>query len=302
MKKTRKSNFDLFSSYSYYTPGFGGIGAILLWFLAGMVMGSVVAGVFTLLMPGADNMQYAMLISYPLMFVPPMMYANLQSKRNAFFDTGYALSSDNYGRIGGFRMALLVMLATLAIAYVSDVCSEILPPAPEWFDQLMGTMVGGKFWVNFISVSIFAPLFEEWLCRGEVLRGLLNYRKKDGSRGIRPGWAIVLSALFFALIHGNPWQAVPAFLMGLLFGYVYYRTGSLKLTMLMHFTNNTFSLVMSRAFPGLENADHYSEILPAPQYWLIAGASVLLVLLCVKIFSTIELKDRQGNCDEVRAA
>ena len=302
MKKNRKSNFDLFSSYSFYTPGFGGIGALVLWFLAGTVLGSVVAAVFTALMPGADNLQYALLISYPLMFVPPMMFANLRSKRNAFFDTGYALSSDNYGRIGGWWMALLVVLATLAIGFVSDFASEILPPTPAWFDQLMGTMVGGDFWVNFISVSIVAPLFEEWLCRGEVLRGLLNFRKADGSRGIKPGWAIVLSALFFALIHGNPWQALPAFLMGALFGYVYYRTGSLKLTMLMHFTNNTFSLIMTRAFPELDSAQHYSDILPTPQYWLILGGSVLFILLCIKLFSTIELKDRQGNCDEVRAA
>ena len=301
MKKSRKANYDLFSSYAYYTPGFGGIGILLLWFLAGAVLGSIVGSVFTLLMPGDAGFEYMMLVSYPLMFIPPMMYANLMSKRNAFFDTGYALASDNYGRIGGFRMALLVSLATLAAAFLSDACSELLPATPEWFDKLMGNMVGGTFWINFLCVSIFAPLFEEWLCRGEVLRGLLNYRRADGSRGIKPGWAIVLSALFFALIHGNPWQAVPAFALGCLFGYVYYRTGSLKLTMLMHCVNNTFSLVMSR-IDAIGDAEHYSEILPSPQYWLVFGACVLLIILCVRLFSTIELKDRQGNCDEVRAA
>ena len=301
MRNKRKSNYDLFSSYAYYTPGFGGIGAIFLWFLAGTALGSLVAFAIAILMPGEASVENSMLVAYPLMFVPPMMYANLRSKQNAFFDTGYALHSDNYGRIGGFRMALLVALATLAAAYLIDAVSQLLPETPGWFDDLMNSMVGGKFWVNFISVSIFAPLFEEWLCRGEVLRGLLNYRKEDGSRGIKPGWAIVLSALFFAIIHGNPWQALPAFGLGCLFGYVYYRTGSLKLTMLMHFTNNTFSLLMSR-IPSIGDAEHYSDILPTAQYWLIFGACVILVILCVRLFSTIELKDRQGNCDEVRAA
>ncbi|MCR5571058.1 MAG: CPBP family intramembrane metalloprotease [Bacteroidales bacterium] len=301
MKRSRKANYDLFSSYAYYTPGFGGIGALLLWFIAGAVLGSIVGSVFVFLIPGQAGHEYMILVSYPLMFIPPMMYANLKSKRNAFFDTGYALSSDNYGRIGGFRMALLVSLATLAAAYLTDACSELLPATPAWFDELMGSMVGGTFWINFLCVSIFAPLFEEWLCRGEVLRGLLNYRKADGSRGIKPGWAIVLSALFFAAIHGNPWQAVPAFGLGCLFGYVYYRTGSLKLTMLMHCVNNTFSLLMSR-IDSLSDVEHYSDIFPSPQYWLILGACVLLVLLSIRLLSTIELKDRQGNCDEVRAA
>lgn len=72
-----------------------------------------------------------------------------------------------------------------------------------------------------------------------------NKERRKHHHGIKPVWAIFWSAVFFAFIHLNPWQAVPAFILGCLFGYVYYKTGSLKLTMLMHFTNNTFSLIFS---------------------------------------------------------
>ena len=40
-----------------------------------------------------------------------------------------------------------------------------------------------------------------------VLRGLLGHK-------VKPVWAIVISAAFFAIIHLNPWQAIPAFLLG----------------------------------------------------------------------------------------
>ena len=296
MKKSRKANYDLFSSYAYYTPGFGGIGILLLWFLAGAVLGSIVGSVFTLLMPGDAGFEYMMLVSYPLMFIPPMMYANLMSKRNAFFDTGYALASDNYGRIGGFRMALLVSLATLAAAFLSDACSELLPATPEWFDKLMGNMAGGTFWINFLCVSIFAPFFEEWLCRGMILRGLLNYKKEDGTNGIRPVWAIVISAAVFALIHGNIWQALPAFIIGIVMGIVYYKTGSLKLTMLMHFVNNTLALVMGQ-IDSLSEFDYWIEIMGAKWYWLAFVACLMLSFLIIRIFLALPDIQPKGGCD-----
>ena len=93
-----------------------------------------------------------------------------------------------------------------------------------------------------------------------ILRGLL-YESK-----IKPFWAIVISSVFFAIIHMNPWQAIPAFILGCLFGYVYYKTGSLKLTMLMHFANNTMALVAAR-IPALEDADNWVSILGKGRYW-----------------------------------
>lgn len=65
-------------------------------------------------------------------------------------------------------------------------------------------------WSSFLTVVIFAPLFEELLCRGVILRGLLHH--------ITPAKAIFWSALMFAVMHLNPWQALPAFMVGLLMG------------------------------------------------------------------------------------
>ena len=153
----------------------------------------------------------------------------------------------------------------------------------------MSLVTEGNIIINFISVSIFAPLFEEWLCRGMVLRGLLSHK-------VKPLWAIVLSALFFAFIHLNPWQALPAFILGCLMGYVYYKTGSLKLTMLMHFTNNSFSLLLSNidAFKEMEN---WSDVMSAESYWLCMAICLLLLILIVKQLSKINAPSFEESCE-----
>ena len=113
-----------------------------------------------------------------------------------------------------------------------------------------------------------------------VLRGLLANKMK-------PVWAIVISALFFAFIHLNPWQALPAFTIGCLMGYVYYKTGSLKLTMLLHFTNNTFALVLSNV-DALKDMESWRDVMPEPLYWVSVVACVLLTLLIARRFRAIK--------------
>jgi membrane protease YdiL (CAAX protease family) len=92
-----------------------------------------------------------------------------------------------------------------------------------------------------------------------------------------------VSAAFFAVLHMNPWQAIPAFLLGLLFGYLYYKTGSLKLTMLMHCVNNTLAAVTTR-IPSLSEAETFMDILSPWAYacvfvacLAIIGSSLLLI-------------------------
>ena len=82
----------------------------------------------------------------------------------------------------------------------------------------------------FLQIAIFAPVIEEVLFRGIILRGFLgNYK---------PKMAIFLSALFFGLVHMNVPQFVSAFTIGLFLGILYYRTQSLLLCIAVHALNN----------------------------------------------------------------
>lgn len=289
--RRKRGNFKFFEAYSWFIPGVGQMFVLLLMLLVGAVLGNLVTLVFTLAGGQQAATDYAMLIAYPIMFIPAMIYAGARSRISSYNSRGVKLDSCNFGKAGALLCAILVMLATLACGYCLDITNYILPEMPEWMDAMMDSMTNGVLWVNFLSVSIFAPLFEEWLCRGMILRGLLNNK-------VNPAVSILVSALFFALIHLNPWQALPAFAIGCLFGYVYYKTGSLKLTMLMHFTNNTFALIMSNT-EALKDAQTWKEVIPGPLYWIIFAGCILLLILIIRTFGRIPLKSAEGNCDKV---
>ena len=285
-------NKRLFENYSYYLPGVRGMFALFLMFLLGAVLGNIVALPLYAILPAESVTDWVAMISYPVMFIPPMLYARSKSKSASVFNNGLAVDSNNFGHLGIAKMSLIVSGMTIATAIAAEPISSLLPETPEWFEQIMQGTTGGNFILSFITVSLFAPLFEEWLCRGVVLRGLLTK--------MRPAGAIAISAAFFAILHMNPWQALPAFLLGILFGYVYYKTGSLKLTMLMHCVNNTMAVVFSK-IPSLEEAEGFADVLSPWAYAGVLVACVAFVAATAIVLRNIPFSkdDARSNCDEI---
>ena len=276
----RRGNFNFFQTFEYFSPKWRGILGLIFWFLVGTLLGMGVTLIVTSIMGQEAAMDYGMLLSYPVMFIPPMIFAAVRSRRKEMEIESVPSPLDNghFAPLGGWLCALLVMVVTLAAGIVSDGITSFLPKMPEWLEEAMKGLTSGTLWINFVCVSLFAPFFEEWLCRGMVLRGLLD-------RGVKPVWAILFSAVFFGLIHMNIWQMVPAILLGLIFGYVYYKTRSLKLTMLMHFANNTFALILSH-IDSLKDAEGWMQVLGS-WYWPAFAACLLLIALFFVTFRRI---------------
>ena len=286
-----RGNYKFLDKYSWYVPGVGGMLALLAWLLLGAALGAIVTAVVVLTAGQEAASSYGTVISYPIMFIPPMIWASVKSANASMNTDGLKLDNNHFSPLGGAICALLAAAGTIAMAFWAEAIGTLLPPMPPAIAEVMKSMTNGNIWLNLLAVSIMAPLFEEWLCRGMVLRGLLGNKMK-------PALAIVISALFFAFIHLNPWQAVPAFLLGCLFGYVYYKTGSLKLTMLMHCVNNTFAVALSRV-PGWEDVESWADVMPAGSYYIMIAASVLLTALVVLAFRKVRLLKAEGNMDTV---
>lgn len=286
-----RGSYDLFSNHSHCVPGYGGMMMLFVMFLLGALLGNILVGALTFVSAEFATI-YGTVISYPVMFIPPWLYVSAKSRRNEFFETGYTLDSSHFGSLGGFSMAVIVSIATMAMAFLADSLNVLMPEAPEWFEKAMEQIMDAPVWITLISVSVFAPLFEEWLCRGMVLRGLLQKT--------HPVSAILVSAAFFAVLHMNPWQALPAFLLGILFGYVYYKTGSLKLTMLMHCVNNTMAVVFSK-IPSLEEAEGFADVLSPWAYAGVLVACVAFVAATAVVLRNIPFSkdDARSNCDEI---
>ena len=91
------------------------------------------------------------------------------------------------------------------------------------------------FWLLLLLLAVIGPFMEELLFRKVLI---------DRMRGYGERLAVLTSAIMFGLMHGKLVQCIYAFLVGLLFGYVYLRSGSIWWSFGLHFTMNTFSGVL----------------------------------------------------------
>lgn len=88
-------------------------------------------------------------------------------------------------------------------------------------------------WLGLLRVGVIAPVIEELLMRGLLLKWL---------KGIMPwGLALVLSAGVFAILHFNLTQGLSALVCGLALGGLYLYTGSLPCCILAHAGYNILS-------------------------------------------------------------
>ena len=92
--------------------------------------------------------------------------------------------------------------------------------------------------LGLISAAVLPGILEELLFRGAILQG---------ARPFGDGFAIVLSALAFALCHTTVPQLIPALLAGLLFGFFTVLSGSLWVTILIHCCYNLLASAVELA-------------------------------------------------------
>ena len=109
--------------------------------------------------------------------------------------------------------------------------------SPKEFESLSET--GEHLFLGIAGVlygCIFCPVLEEVGVRGILLGGLLKSR-------CRPWLAIMVTALIFALLHGIGVHFVVSLVFGIILGWLYWRTGSIVLCMIIHVVNNSLSFI-----------------------------------------------------------
>jgi membrane protease YdiL (CAAX protease family) len=119
---------------------------------------------------------------------------------------------------------------------------------------------------TFLSVVVIAPICEEWLFRGIILKGLL--------KRYSPLKAILWSAVIFGVFHLNPWQAVTGFCIGMAMGWIYWRTRSLWYCIFMHAVNNAVMFLAMFLFNDLPDDTTLADL--AGGYYIYA----VVLLVC----------------------
>jgi membrane protease YdiL (CAAX protease family) len=142
-----------------------------------------------------------------------------------------------------------------------------MPELPNTAEKAFDLVLKDR-WGYFI-VGLLAPLSEELVFRGAILRELLKWKEN-------PWIGIIISAMLFSLVHMNPVQMPHAFLVGILLGWLYYRTDSIIPGVIWHWVNNTIAYVMY----NLTNPDEtLLEYFGSQQRVLMAVGFSLMIFL-----------------------
>lgn len=278
-----------------------GIGGSLLIILVMIVVGSILAAIAAVAIGIASgNMDPSSLaqgltgnlsLMYFLQMIAPIGFIWLVGNYRSYnpMISPVKINAPHIGKFNIITLGIVLLVLTIACSWVLDPISSFFP-MPDNFKQMFSS-IGENFWDTVISVAVLAPLMEEFVLRGTIERGMLTRYSAAG--------AILWSSFVFAAIHMNLWQAIPAFALGCVFGWVYYRSHSIWAVIFMHFVNNFSSIMMFRIFPGMDPDATSRENIAAltgsdTTYWvLIAGGAVLLVI-CILLLNKYLPKNPQS--------
>ena len=114
------NNYDLYAGHAWYVPGVKGMFGFIGWFLLGALLAGIVQLILGLFMSQQAILDYGMIVLYPVQFLPAMVYAANQSRRNMVFDPGYVLDNKHFSPYGMGLMILVTVVMTFASMFAFD--------------------------------------------------------------------------------------------------------------------------------------------------------------------------------------
>ena len=182
------------------------------------------------LFPGGDNLYLVLLLPLILTYaiLIPVLWPVVKRNSNPeFFPQKHKIPA-------GKLIAWFIVFAALTriIVIVTTLIHNAIAGEPA--ADPVAELQAASPWVMFFLAVLVAPIAEEIIFRGFLFKVLAPYGGK---------FFILVSGLLFALFHVNINQIPMAFVMGVFFAYVMYRTGDIRITILLHFVTNLISSV-----------------------------------------------------------
>ena len=147
-----------------------------------------------------------------------------------------------------------------------------------------------SIYVNLLVISILAPIFEELFFRKLLIDRTIKYGAK---------LSIFLSALIFALFHGNLSQFFYAFLLGGFFAFVYIKTGKIIYSISLHAFVNFFGSVASIFFStSLNNIIQNINSANIGDITIVAAYSIILLFAWIVGLNSIFKKYNKIEFDD----
>lgn len=235
-------------------------------------------------------LKYLQIIQSFGLFIIPAILAGFFFERNS---PGY-LRIDKPSKPVIYLLALVIMFAALPLINWMVVLNEgmrlpeFLGGVEKWMistegeaakltEVFMNVNSLGGFTINMIMIAILPAIGEEFL-----FRGLLQRLFDEWLKNIHV--AIFISAFLFGAMHMQFYGILPRMMLGVLFGYLFYWTGSLWIPVFAHFINNASAVFISYlANLGIIEAG-YEDFGATDNLFLIAGSALFTGVLLFMVY------------------
>lgn len=208
-------------------------------------------------------------VGYVTGFVLTIAFALWQRKWRGPGDKSRKRAGDKKGKTG--LIALWVLWGIVLVIATSMVIEPIVDLFPSIGMEALSKAIGTGGWAILTSV-VAAPILEEVLFRGIVQRSLVEHIGRF--RGI------VAAAAIFGIVHFIPQQIVNAFFVGLILGFIYYRTRSIIPVVLIHALNNALAFIQMSVGDGGYITTR--ELIGNDTvYWIVYGLCCALLIFMV---------------------
>ncbi|MBR0123470.1 MAG: CPBP family intramembrane metalloprotease [Bacteroidales bacterium] len=157
---------------------------------------------------------------------------------------------------------------------LENVLKSIQDSATEMTDKFLNVSTIGGILVNIFVMAIVPAVSEEMFFRGCIQKTLTDKMRNKFL-------AIIISAFIFSAAHFEFYGLLPRFILGIILGYVFYYTGNILMSMLLHFINNSIAVIAGYIQFHLNNGVEPETMLTTPSTWMIVSSVVLTVALLI---------------------
>lgn len=148
------------------------------------------------------------------------------------------------------NIAIAVLIGTSVWLFNSGVLAllqlnGLLMEQFQGMNEILNPLTEANLFIMILTIGIVAPFAEEFLFRGVIYRTL--------SKNISIPVTIIIQGVLFGIYHGNLIQGVYASLLGIIFGFITYRTQSLWPAIIAHMINNTIAVIIPTVMGNIFN-------------------------------------------------
>ena len=245
------------------------------------LIGIALSAVF--LFAGDLGMKIGQGISSIMMFVvPPIVYYSITRKEHQMRALGFRKLTPPWWLIFigvAIMFVSIPVTATLttwnegmslggAFSKLEDLIKNLEETAKVATEKMLNVNTIGGLLLNLVIIALIPAIGEEMTFRGVLQQSL--------TRKMNPHIAIILSAAIFSFFHFQFYGFLPRMFLGILLGYMFYITGSLWTSILMHFVNNGSAVALY--YLGnkgiIEDAEHWGE---TQSTWIIAASAAITI-------------------------